>query len=72
MSSAARPCGPSRRAAPQAVSSGPNSPARSRRRSSAAARSAGSSAAVQSRCAMTAEVFSRREPPSLAACQGER
>eukprot|EP00969_Alexandrium_andersonii_P273766 12100581-Alexandrium_andersonii.AAC.1 len=64
MSSATRPCGPSAGARCQASSIGPSSPARSRSRWSAGARSAGSSAAVPSKWAMTAEMFSQQEPPS--------
>eukprot|EP00969_Alexandrium_andersonii_P268196 11851388-Alexandrium_andersonii.AAC.1 len=50
---------------------GPSNPARSRCRSAAGARSAGSSATEPTRWAITAEMFSRQEPPSLTACRAE-
>eukprot|EP00969_Alexandrium_andersonii_P288570 12756761-Alexandrium_andersonii.AAC.1 len=50
---------------------GPSSPARSIGRSAAGACSAGSSAADPSKSAITAEMFSRQDPPNLAACQAE-
>eukprot|EP00969_Alexandrium_andersonii_P128639 5684537-Alexandrium_andersonii.AAC.1 len=71
MSRATRPCGPSGGTSFQASSIGPSSPARSRCRSAAGARSAGSSATEPSGRAIAAEMFSLRGPPSLAACQAD-
>eukprot|EP00969_Alexandrium_andersonii_P127712 5644781-Alexandrium_andersonii.AAC.1 len=70
MSKATRPCGPPAGTRRQASSTGPRSPTLSRSRRAAGARSAGSSA-VPSRCDRTAEMFSRQEPPTRAACHAD-